>query len=304
MKVCLVVSKRLGLLVLQAVHKVIDENIEVITCDDREDSDRTYFEEIQEFCTTESICFHVMTNKQLCQHIKDTTPKMCFVCGWYWILPKSVLDQCEMGCLGIHNSLLPKFRGGAPLIWSMIAGSKEVGSSLFLFGEGMDDGPLLHQWKVPLEESDFLPDVMQKIEAKILGNIGSLFHAYLAGNLIPFNQSTADASYCAQRKPADSKINWKQSSKKLYNECRALQAPYPLLHFFYKDSKYQIQLLKPAKAVCFGKPGKVVAKLPEGILVSVGEGKEGVLLEKILNHEGTHIPVEKLKIPVGAELCN
>jgi len=302
MKVCLVVSKRLGFLVLQEIHKMVDDIVEVITCDDREDSNRTCFEELQKFCNSESITFHVMTNKQLCQHIKNTKPKLCFVCGWYWILPKSVLDQCEMGCLGIHNSLLPKFRGGAPLIWSMIAGSKEIGSSLFLFGEGMDDGPLLHQWKVTVDEEDFLPDIQQKIESKILGNIGSLFHAYLTGSLTPFKQSTFDASYCAQRKPADSKINWKQSSKKLYSECKALQAPYPLLHFFHKDSKYQIQLLKPSKTVCYGKPGKVVAKLPEGILVSVGEGKEGVLLVKILNSDGTAIPIEKLKIHVGAEL--
>src|SRR3546814_7145236 len=82
----------------------------------------------------------------------DLAPAALFACGWYWLLSGEHLDKVPLGCFGVHNSLLPKYRGWAPLVWSIINGDREVGVSVFKFSTGVDDGDLLLQVPVPLDE--------------------------------------------------------------------------------------------------------------------------------------------------------
>lgn len=103
--------------------------------------------------------------------LNDIGPDVGFVCGWYWLIDRETLDLVPNGLWGVHNSLLPKYRGGAPLVWSILNGDSHVGSSVFKISEGMDDGEILHQVKVKVLPDDNVGSLLEKIEQELIENL-------------------------------------------------------------------------------------------------------------------------------------
>ena len=124
----------------------------------------------------------------------------CFVSGWYWMIDERALGACQMGCFGVHNSLLPAYRGGAPLVWSMINGEAQVGATVFRMTKGMDDGEILHQWKIDVEPHWVITDVLNSIESSVAQEIGSIVVRYLNGDIFLRAQSDIGVSYAPQRR--------------------------------------------------------------------------------------------------------
>jgi methionyl-tRNA formyltransferase len=86
-----------------------------------------------------------MSSPEYLEALQRLRPDILIVIGWYYLLPRSVRELAPKGAVGIHASLLPKYRGGAPLVWAMINGETEAGVSLFYLNDGVDDGDLIGQ---------------------------------------------------------------------------------------------------------------------------------------------------------------
>lgn len=253
-----VVSKSTGLTSLKSFLEQRNAlNVSVLVLDDRSDI-RSCFEQIISICKKYNIDPSVAKSKNcLSSIILSQRPDLVFVCGWYWIIPDEILAQIPLGVLGIHNSLLPKYRGHAPLVWSMINGDTEVGASLFKIEPGMDTGDVFYQWKIK-PEGRYLSDVLQSLEALIETTFGDILLKVLNGNLPGTKQDTNQISFSAKRREEDGLINWEEPAEKTVFKIKALSSPYPNAFTFINNNKVSLLKAEIFNYPTFGEPGQVI----------------------------------------------
>ncbi|OLP16501.1 hypothetical protein BST81_21220 [Leptolyngbya sp. 'hensonii'] len=279
-KVLFIGSKKLGLRVLQEMITLSPSTlVGIMTIEDKDDT-RTVFRDFQALAEVAHLPFYVAQNRKHSEGIIDMLkPELCIVVGWYWLISQECLGSVPRGFIGIHNSLLPRYRGGAPLIWALINGEKQVGFSLFSFSVGMDDGPIWTQGHVTVDETDYINDVLEKLEARILEVMREKYPAIINNEIVPIEQQHSLATYCAQRFPTDGNINWFQSARFIYNFIRAQSAPYPGAFTIYEGKILKIWRAKLFHYDYYGIPGQVARIDQDGVYVICGNNRAIVLQE-------------------------
>ena len=162
-RVLFIGSKDSGLKVLKKMYYAVpDKLVGCVTVDDLPDP-RSSLIQIKEFCDENKIPIDILAGKNaLTESLDKYKPDICFVMGWYYIIPEKLIGQVPGGFIGIHNSLLPLHRGFAPVVWAIINADKETGFSVFSIDKGMDTGEIWYQEKVKIEASDYINDVLRK----------------------------------------------------------------------------------------------------------------------------------------------
>lgn len=280
--VCLI-SKRFGLTCLVSILQSIgNANIEVITFDDLHDG-RSEYSQITSFCTSNHIPCHIVnTTNILKETLHQIRPKIVFVAGWYKILTQDILNIPEQGIIGIHFSLLPKYRGGAPVVWSIINGEKKAGFSLFKFDSGVDNGPIYDQQSVQIKDDDYIDDVLCKIEKLAAESLRKNFKKIYQGSISPQPQ-VGTPTYAAQRIEEDGRINWNFSQEKIFNFIRAQSHPYPGAYTYIENSKIYIYKAKKISDTYYCTPGQVVS-CKNRVLIGTGDHKVLEILETYPNN--------------------
>ncbi|MCF8422780.1 MAG: methionyl-tRNA formyltransferase [Bacteroidia bacterium] len=165
-------------------------------------------------------------------------PDFILVIGWYYMIPERIMRLPIKGVAGIHASLLPKYRGNAPLVWAMINGEEETGVSLFYIeGNGVDEGDIIQQDKFKIENSDTIKEVLEKAKIaslKILTTSLPLITDEIAPRL---KQNNSEATYFPKRSPEDGLIDWTWDKQRIKNFVRAQTKPYPGAFTFINDKK-------------------------------------------------------------------
>lgn len=203
--------------------------------------------------------------------IKKLSPVIGIVCGWYRVLPSGFLNLFPLGLWGIHNSLLPKYRGGSPLVWSIIDGQKNVGSTVFKLTEGVDDGDILTQINIPLEFDDYVSDVLEKLKYELRLVLPNLFRKLLNGERVELTpQNSGMATYCAQRTEFDGEISWKYLALEVYNFIRAQAKPYPGAFFYVNGIKTFVLEAAISSKIIRATPGQVVLRSNGYVYISCG----------------------------------
>lgn len=169
---------------------------------------------------------------------RSISPDFILAIGWYYMVPKQIRNLAKLGAWGIHASLLPKYAGGAPLVWAIINGEKETGVTLFRFEDGVDDGDIIAQRSFPIDENDTINEVYKKaIDASkeilkiVLKDVRNV-------RFTPQDKSKIEIY--PQRSPDDGRINWNQSAKRIYDFIRAQTLPYPCAFSFVDGKKVKI----------------------------------------------------------------
>lgn len=152
-------------------------------------------------------------------------PDFVFVAGWYHMIPGSWLARAPI--FGLHASLLPKYRGGAPLVWAMINGESKTGVSLFQMDHGVDTGPVLSTREIPIGADDEIGDLLERAERASIDIIRRDFPRIASGEIKGKAQPAATFPVMPQRSPSDGRIDWTQSSEKIGLFVRAQTRPYP-----------------------------------------------------------------------------
>lgn len=292
-KVLFMGSKRLGLRVLQKLQQLSPAAlIGAMTIDDRSDT-RSVFPQFKAFTASRGIALHVARNRQHAEEtIRHLTPDLCFVVGWYWLISPETLAAVPHGFLGIHYSLLPKYRGGAPLVWQIINHETEAGASLFSFADGLDDGDIWARWTVPIGPDDYVQDVLDRLEEKTISALRETYPMLLAGRIQPVPQAHASATYCALRLPEDGNIDWRSAARDVYAFIRAQSRPYPGAFTYYGTRKLIIWTARRFPQPYFGTPGQVARPGRDGVVVVCGDHR-AILLDEV-EYDGTTGPAAEL----------
>lgn len=206
-------------------------------------------------------------------------PDVIVVAAFGQILPESVLAIPRHGCLNIHPSLLPRFRGASPVAAAILAGDEFTGVSIMLLDEGLDTGPLLARAQVPIsgrDTTDTLTAKLSRIGAQLLLEV---LPRWLGGELSPQPQEEALASYCRPIAKEAGEIDWKLAAASLWRQIRAY-SPWPGSFSRWQGRRLKIIEAVPLPGEVEGRVGQVVALSGEGEAafgVVTGEGVLGIL---------------------------
>ena len=156
--------------------------------------------------------------------VKQLSPDVIIAAGWYYMIPKIIRDIPKMGVWGLHASMLPKYAGGAPLVWAIINGETETGVTLFRMDSGVDDGDIILQKKLKIEKLDTINDLLVKSSEASK----EIIHEALNQKNIEFiTQDKKSIKIYPQRSEIDGEINLSWSKERIYNFIRAQSKPYP-----------------------------------------------------------------------------
>jgi methionyl-tRNA formyltransferase len=202
------------------------------------------------------------------------------------ILPQSLLEIPKHGFLNVHGSLLPKYRGAAPIQWALINGESETGISIMQTEAGLDTGPVRLVKKLPIEEGDNALTLFQKLAQLGAEAIVEALELLEHGELPSIPQDDTLATHAAMLTKDDGRIRWQETSRQVFNRFRGVMA-YPGSWTTLHGDTLKVHGLGPLSPLPRGmggigtraKNGQVLAISKNGVLVGTGEG--AVLLETV-----------------------
>lgn len=163
----------------------------------------------------------------LAERIAALRPDLLVAIGWYHLLPAKLRDVAPLGCVGVHASLLPKYRGGAPLVWAIINGETQTGVTLFHFDDGVDTGDIVAREPFEIAPEDTIAEVLGKAEKATVSLLRAHLPLLARGTAPRCPQDHAAATQFPQRSPDDGAIDWSWSAGRIRNFIRAQTKPYP-----------------------------------------------------------------------------
>ena len=158
--------------------------------------------------------------------MKDLHPDIIVVIAYGKILPKAVLDIPPKGCINVHASLLPKYRGAAPINWAIINGEKETGVTTMLMDEGMDTGDILLTERISIKPEDTTADIHDRLKHVGATLLVETIKGVQSRTLRPIPQAHAQATYAPMLKKEDGRIDWGMGPQEIINLIRGLN-PWP-----------------------------------------------------------------------------
>ncbi len=219
------------------------------------------------------------------QAIAATGADVMVVAAYGLILPPAVLAIPRFGCLNIHASLLPRWRGAAPIQRALLAGDRETGITIMQMDAGLDTGAMLLEERLPIASGDTAQTLHDKLAELGAHAIVAALEQLQQGALLPRPQDNARATYAAKLTKEEGWIDWKQSVEQLSLSVRAYN-PYPVAQAQFKGDIWRIWQASPAMGQ--GNPGEILRADKGGILVACGNG--ALLLTEIQKAGGKRMP--------------
>jgi methionyl-tRNA formyltransferase len=195
-------------------------------------------------------------NLEELEYFKSLEADLAIVVAYGQIIPKSYLNLTKKGFINIHASILPKWRGAAPIQRSIMNLDKETGISIMKIGERLDTGPVCNVYKINIENNLNAEDINEKLSSlaaeKILDNIDDIYED--KANFI--EQDHSSATYASKIQKLEGQINWKEDAKIIIGKINGLY-PVPGAYFMFNGERYKI--LKAEIGQAQGKPGEVLS---------------------------------------------
>ena len=212
-------------------------------------------------------------NKEEYNYLKELGADLAIVVAYGQIIPKEYLSLVKRGFINIHASLLPKWRGAAPIQRSIMNLEKKTGVSIMKIGEKLDTGPICNSYKINIMVDDNTETIAEKLSTlaaeKILTNIDEI----LEGEIRFKEQNHNEATYAAKIKKKEGQINWSEAAENIIGKINGLY-PSPGAFFIYKGERYKILKAKLAKGI--GEIGEVLDSYLE---IGCGNKKSIKILE-------------------------
>lgn len=208
------------------------------------------------------------------QELRRLAPDLIAVAAYGHILPQTILDLPRLGCLNVHTSLLPKYRGAAPIQWALLNGDAETGVTIMRMDAGMDTGDILAQERTPIDARDTSQTVHDRLAQIGAALLVKTIPEFAAGKIVPTPQPAAGASHAPKIKKQDGRIDWTQPADAIANRVRAL-VPWPGAF-----THLQAVLLKIREAEAVdqsGAAGEILRADKEGVVVGCGRGALRIL---------------------------
>lgn len=203
--------------------------------------------------------------------LRGWQPDLIAVAAFGRILPAVILQLPRSGCINVHGSLLPKYRGAGPIQWAIINGENETGISTMFMDEGMDTGDILLQKSLPIRPDDTAGSLSARL-AELGGRllIDTIVQLQ-AGTLVRQPQDSRRVSMAPLLKKEDGLIDWALSATEIERRLRGM-TPWPGVYTFAGDDRWTIWRAVPVDSVVAAPPGMVTSVTKEGIAVATGKG--------------------------------
>uniref|UniRef100_A0A831XGM6 Methionyl-tRNA formyltransferase n=1 Tax=Geobacter metallireducens TaxID=28232 RepID=A0A831XGM6_GEOME len=201
--------------------------------------------------------------------IRELNPDLIVVVAFGQILPQSLLDIPRYGCINIHASLLPRYRGAAPLNWCLINGETETGITTMMMDAGLDTGDMLVKRSIPIGPDEDAQSLHDRLSLLGADTIDETLDRLMAGTLTREKQDDSLTCYAPMLKKEDGLIDWTREPRQIKNLVRGF-TPWPGAYTFL-DNK-TLKLFKVSVAEEAGTPGEVIAAGKDGIVVACGSG--------------------------------
>lgn len=197
-------------------------------------------------------------------------PDLMVVTAYGLLLPQNVLDIPRAGCVNVHASLLPRWRGAAPIQAALLAGDEETGVCLMSIEAGLDTGPVYSSDAITINDDETAGELHDRL-AKLGGRVlAQHVKEIAAGKLEAIAQDDSRATYAGKIATADAAIDWRRSARDIDRQVRAFN-PVPGAWFMHGDERIKCWRAKAVAGVD-APPGTVVAASQEGVVVACGDG--------------------------------
>ena len=210
-------------------------------------------------------------NKEEELYLTELQPDIILVISFGQIIPKNLLNIPKHGFLNVHASLLPKWRGAAPIQRSIMNLDKETGVSIMRINENLDEGPVCKQYSLKISEEMNSEELSEKLSLIASEKILDILDNIDDGNVEFKDQDHSKATYAKKIQKTEGKIDWNENAEKIIGKINGLY-PYPGAFFSFNGERYKI--LKAEKSSSNGIPGSIVS---ENFEVCCGEGSIKVL---------------------------
>lgn len=225
----------------------------------------------------ESSGLEVFTPKSLkseeqVEAFKALNADVAIVVAYGLLLPTPILEACSLGCLNVHGSLLPRWRGAAPIQRAIMAGDNATGVMIMQMDEGLDTGDILLSEHIPISETMTAGDLHDDMMIRGADLLGRALDALERGSLVPTPQPKEGVTYAKKIEKAESKIDWSKSSEDIHNHIRGL-SPFPGAWFEIEKNNEKKERIKIIRSVL---PVDQVASLQnkheDELVIECGEG--------------------------------
>ena len=211
-------------------------------------------------------------NENFIEELAKLKPDLIVVAAFGQILPQSILDLPRFGCINVHTSLLPKYRGAAPIQWAILNDEYETGVTIMKMDAGMDTGAILTQEKILIHESDNAQTLHDRLATMGAELLMRTIPDYVAGKIPPRPQPTEGISYAPKIKKQDGQIDWTQPARAIWNRVRGL-VPWPgaYTHVPAEPTPYLLKIWEAEPIQQSGTPGQILNADKHGIVVACGQ---------------------------------
>jgi methionyl-tRNA formyltransferase len=205
---------------------------------------------------------------------KELKPDLIISVNFDQIFKKEIINIPDKGCINVHASLLPNYRGRAPLNWAILKGEDKTGVTVHFINEGIDTGEIILQEEIEIKKDDYISDILKQVREKYPLMINKAVDLIEDDNYETIKQVKEEGSYYGKRTPEDGLINWDNTAEEIYNLIRAVSHPYPGAFTYLDDSKiliWRANIIEDNNNSY--KPGEVIEAKNDNIIVQCRDNK-------------------------------
>ena len=281
---------------LRSLEKLIGLNVNLVGVITKESSSfNSDFVDLKPLCISNGIpCLYVddINSLDSIKWIKDLNPDVIFCFGWSSLIKKEILNIAPMGVVGYHPTKLPMNRGRHPLIWALALGLEESASTFFFMDEGADTGDILSQVDFEISYQEDARSIYDKVNDIALCQIEDFIPRLKQGKYSKVKQDGLRSNSWRKRNEIDGLIDFRMSSRAIYNLTRALTKPYVGAHIKYRGKNISIWKVKEVDVVKENiEPGSVLNANNKSFIVKSYDGAVEVIGHdfKILPQVGEYL---------------
>ena len=229
-------------------------------------------------------------NDAFFEHIQSLNPDVIVVVAFGQILPESILNMPKYGCINIHGSLLPKYRGAAPIQWSILNEEKITGVTIMYMDAGIDTGDMLLKKEMPIESIDTYESLHDKMKSVGAQALKEAIPMILAGGTSRKKQNDEEATHAPMLQKSFGEVKWQMPTSHIDAKIRGLN-PWPGGYTYYKGEVMKIWKATPSEQNDQGEAGTIIKVNKEGILVKTMDGC--LLIQEIQMPNKKRMPVSE-----------
>lgn len=212
-----------------------------------------------------------LKNPEELQSVLDLNADLVVTAAFGQILPSEILETPKLGAINVHASLLPAYRGGAPIHQAIIDGQKETGVTIMYMVDRLDAGDIISQTTVPIEKEDHTGSMFDKLSTAGMELLKETLPSIINGTNERIPQDESQVTFARNISREQERLDWKRSAEDLYNQVRGLH-PWPVAYTSFKNGNMKIWWSEAVEGSATGRPGEVIRLTDDAIHVQTGNG--------------------------------